>query len=188
MAMRSALAVGWSMLKWIGFFLALQRLMACPMAQAGSFGINPVKLMLSGQNSTQIMTVRNDGDQSAVMQVELADWSHMQGQEVYTPTRELLAIPPIFTLAAGATQIIRIGLRRAPAEQAEPAYRMFLQEVPPPVKPGSQGLQVALRISVPVFAVPAHHVKPVLHWQAVRLDEHTIKVGVTNTGNGTAGA
>ena len=183
MVMRN-IQTGRSAKNWACLFLVLQCVMACRIAQAGSYGINPVKLTLSAQNSTQIMTVRNDGEQAAVMQVELAAWSQVNGQDVYTPTRELLSTPPIFTLAAGASQIIRIGLRRAPDEQTELAYRMFLQEVPPPAKPGSLGLQVALRFSVPVFAIPAHKVKSDLHWQTVHLDEHTIKVGVTNTGNG----
>ena len=169
---------------WAYLFLALQCTMACQIAHAGSYGINPVKLTLSGQDSTQIMTVRNDGTEAAVMQVELAAWSAGIPQDVYTPTRDLLANPPIFTLPAGAEQIIRVGLRRAPDGQRELAYRMFLQEVPPPAKFGTVGLQVALRISVPIFVPPPHPVKPILHWQATRIAEHTLKVGVTNTGNG----
>lgn len=169
---------------WVCLFLSLQCAMICGIAKAGSYGINPVKLTLSAQDSTQIITVRNDGAQAAVMQVELAAWSQADGQDVYTPTRELLATPPIFTVPTGASQIIRVGLRRAPDEQRELIYRLFLQEVPPPAKTDSVGLQVALRISVPVFVAPLHPVKPVLHWQAVRIDEHTLKVGVTNTGNG----
>jgi len=184
MAMYS-IQIGHSASNWARLFLSLCcALWACGSAHAGSYAINPVKLTLSGRNSTQIMTVRNDGDQSAVMQVELTAWSHVNGQDVYTPTRELLATPPIFTLPAGASQIIRVGLRRAPDGQRELAYRMFLQEVPPPARPDAMGLQVALRISVPIFAPPPHPVKPILHWQAVRLDEHTLKIGATNNGNG----
>jgi fimbrial chaperone protein len=164
--------------------LAVLCSLVCSLAQAGAYGINPVKLTLSAQNSTQVMTVRNDGAQAAVLQVELDAWSQAEGQDVYTPTRELLATPPVFTLPAGASQIIRIGLRRAPDEQSELAYRMFIQEVPPPAKPGSIGLQVALRISVPIFVEPARPAKPVLRWQAVQTAEHTLKIGVTNTGNG----
>lgn len=183
MAIR-CMQAGRSAKHWAYLLLALQCAMACPVALAGSLGINPVKLTLSSQNPTQVITVRNDGDQSTVMQVELAAWSQAGGQEVYTPTRELLATPPIFTLPAGASQIIRVGLRRAPDEKTELAYRMFLQEVPPPPKPDAVGLQVALRISVPVFVVPAHPVTSVLHWQALRLDGRTMKIGVTNTGGG----
>jgi fimbrial chaperone protein len=168
---------------WVCFFLALQCAMAGQIAHAGSYGINPVKLTLSGQDSTQVMTVRNDGAEAAVMQVELAAWS-AGAQDIYTPTRDLLANPPIFTLPAGAEQIIRVGLRRAPDGQRELAYRMFLQEVPPPIKFGTVGLQVALRISVPIFVPPPHPVKPVLRWQATRIAEHTLKIGVTNTGDG----
>lgn len=164
--------------------LAVLCSLVCSIAQAGSYGINPVKLTLSGQNPTQIMTVRNDGAQAAVLQVELAAWSQADGQEIYAPTRDLLATPPVFTLPAGASQIIRIGLRRAPDEQRELAYRMFLQEVPPPAKPDAVELQVALRISVPVFVTPAQPAKPVLQWQVARTDEHTLKIGVTNVGNG----
>ncbi len=119
---------------WVCLFLSLQCALTCGIAQAGSYGINPVKLTLSAQNSTQIITVRNDGAQAAVMQVELAAWSQADGQDVYTPTRELLATPPIFTVPAGVSQIIRVGLRRAPDEQRELVYRLFLQEVPPPAK------------------------------------------------------
>jgi fimbrial chaperone protein len=129
------------------------------------------------------MTVRNDGAAAAVMQVELVAWS-ASAPDVYTPTRDLLANPPVFTLPAGGEQIIRVGLRRAPDGQRELAYRMFLQEVPPPVKFSTVGLRVALRISVPIFVPPPHPVNPVLRWQAIRIAEHTLKVGVTNTGDG----
>ncbi|UOA09792.1 fimbria/pilus periplasmic chaperone [Methylobacter sp. S3L5C] len=150
---------------------------------AGSYGVNPVKLMLSAQTPTQIITVRNDGAEATVIQVELAAWSQVNGQDSHLPTRELLATPPIFTLPVGASQIIRVGLRRLPDVQRELAYRMFLQEVPPPVKSDAAGLQVALRISIPVYVTPPNPVKPVLSWQAVRFDEHTLKVTVTNTGD-----
>jgi fimbrial chaperone protein len=167
----------------LSLFLTLLFLVAGHGVQAGSFGINPVKLVLSAQNPTEIMTVRNDGAQAAVMQVELASWTQEQGLDNHTPTRELLATPPIFNLPPGASQIIRIGLRRAPDGQREMAYRMFLQEVPPPPKPGALGLQVALRISVPVFIPPPFLAKPNLRWKAIRLDDHTLKIEVTNIGN-----
>lgn len=179
----SGLQIGRSPNGWVRLLGILQWMMACGIVQAGSYGINPVKLTLSAQNATQIITVRNDGEQASVMQVELSAWSQSNGNDVHTPTRELLATPPIFTLLPGASQIIRIGLRSAPDTQRELSYRMFLQEVPPPAKPDVVGLQVALRFSVPVFVTPAQAVKPDLHWQAVRLDEHTLKVGVTNIGN-----
>jgi len=164
-------------------FLTLCCLLAGKTIQAGSYGVNPVKLTLSSRNSTQVMTVRNNGTQAAVMQVELASWSQTRGRDDYAPTRDLLATPPIFNLPPGGMQIIRIGLRRAPDPQRERAYRMFLQEVPPPPKPDATGLQIALRISIPIFIAPSSPGTPVLRWKAARIDEHTLKIEVANTGN-----
>ena len=62
--------------------------------------------------------------------------------------------PPIATIAPDKEQIIRVGLRRAPDKERELSYRLFLQEVPAPPKPGFQGLQVALRVGLPVFVQP----------------------------------
>jgi fimbrial chaperone protein len=172
-----------SIKKGLSLFLALCCLLTGHRIQAGSYGVNPVKLTLSSGNSTQVMTLRNNGAQAAVMQVELVKWTQAQGQDSYTPTRDLLATPPIFNVPAGGVQIIRIGLRHAPDPQREQAYRMFLQEVPPPPKLDAVGLQVALRISIPVFIAPSQPVKPVLRWKAVRIDEHTLKIEVFNSGN-----
>jgi len=167
----------------ISLFPVLCCLLAGKTIQAGSYGVNPVKLTLSSRNSTQVMTVRNNGAQTAVMQVDLAAWTQDQSQDNYAPTRDLLATPPIFNLPPGGMQIIRIGLRRAPDPQRERAYRMFLQEVPPPPKSDAAGLQIALRISIPIFIAPAAPAKPALRWKAARIDEHTLKIEIANTGD-----
>ena len=73
-----------------------------------------------------------------------------------------MATPPIFTVPPKGTQVIRVGLRRAADAQQGLSYRMFLQEVPPPPRQGLQGLQVALRLSLPVFVMPARDARPVL--------------------------
>jgi fimbrial chaperone protein len=79
--------------------------------------------------------------------------------------------------------VVRVGLRRAPDAHRELAYRLFLQEIPPPPKPGFQGLRVALRIGVPVFVVPAVAAAPVLRWQAARAPQGQLKVSLANSGN-----
>ena len=86
-------------------------------------------------------------------------------------------------MPAGGSQLVRMGLRRAPDPQRELTYRLFLQEVPPPPKPDFQGLQVALRIGVPVFVLPAVAAKPVLRWQAARTPEGALKLSLANSGN-----
>lgn len=150
---------------------------------AGSFSISPVRLTLSQQSGSEVITVRNDGSETTVVQIEVVKWSQDSNQDHFTPTRELLATPPIFTIPAGDSQIIRVGLRHPSAEPVEQAYRMFLQEVPPPPQPGSQGLQMALRISMPVFITPAHAIAPKLQWQATRGSDNNIQLSVNNIGD-----
>lgn len=150
---------------------------------AGSFSISPVRLTLSQQSGSQIITLRNDSTESTVIQIEVVKWSQNANQDHYSPSRQLLATPPIFTVAAGASQVIRVGLRHPPSESIEQAYRLFIQEVPPPPVPGKQGLQMALRISMPVFITPAHAVAPDLHWQAKSENNNSITISASNTGN-----
>lgn len=155
-------------------------------AYAGSFSVSPVRATLSARQSAGSLTVRNDGEGPSVIQIEIVAWSQKDGREVFVPTSEILATPPIFTVPAGGSQVVRVGLRRAPDTKRELTYRMFLQEVPPPPRPGFQGLQVALRISVPVFVLPMAEARRALAWSSVPVDQGQFKLRVTNTGNAHA--
>ena len=70
------------------------------------------------------------------------------------PVSELLASPPLATIPAGATQVVRLVLRR-PAIGREASYRILLDQIPPPAEPGT--VRIALRLSIPVFAEPTAH-------------------------------
>jgi fimbrial chaperone protein len=52
-------------------------------------------------------------------------------------------------------------LRQAPAAR-EAAYRILLDQIPPPAAPGT--VRLALRLSIPVFAEPAARAAPQLQW------------------------
>lgn len=153
-------------------------------AWAGSFAVDPVRLNLSATAPTAALTVRNTGDASTLVQLELVAWAMENAQEQYTPTDDLLATPPIFTIAPGQSQIVRVGLRRPAAGPREKSYRLFLQE-PPVQRQGDQvqGLQVALRIGIPVFVAPAAPARPDVQWRTLRVDEDAIRIEAANAGN-----
>jgi fimbrial chaperone protein len=117
------------------------------------------------------------------MQLEVLNWSQEEGNDVFTPTRELIVNPPIFTIPAGGSQLIRVGLRRAPDAQRELTYRIFLQELPPPPNPDFNGTKMLMRVSLPVFVLPKVAAKPVLRWHAVRTSDGALKISLTNSGN-----
>jgi fimbrial chaperone protein len=93
----------------------------------------------------------------------------------------VLATPPILTIQPGAARVIRVGLRRPPDAQQELTYRLFLREVPPP-EPISQGLRVALLISMPIFVVPPRLPATEIHWRALRTQDGKIRVQAINAG------
>ena len=151
-------------------------------AFAGSFAVNPVRVTLSAGQAVAALTVHNDAKEPTVVQLETSAWSQHDGNDVLAPTAEILATPPIFTIAPGGSQIVRVGLRRTPDVQHELTYRLFLREVPPP-EPMAQGLRVALAVSLPVFVTPQRPVAPKLVWHVTRQSEGQIQLRASNIGS-----
>lgn len=150
-------------------------------AHAGSFSVNPVRVTLSAKQPVAAITVRNESQQPAVIQIETHAWSQDQGQDVLVATGEVLASPPIFTVPAGKAQILRVGLRRPTTAPGEVTYRLVLREVPQ-ATPATMGMQVALKISMPVFVLPQTKVAPQLQWKTTRTADGKVRVHLTNTG------
>ena len=150
---------------------------------ATDLGVSPVRVTLSDKQKMGTLTVRNNGAEPVSMQLEVLNWSQEEGNGVFTPTRELIVNPPIFTIPAGGSQLIRVGLRRAPDAQRELNYRIFLQELPPPPNPDFNGTKMLMRVSLPVFVLPKVTAKPVLRWHAVRTSDGALKISLTNNGN-----
>lgn len=153
---------------------------------AGSFQVSPVRAVLSRVHPVSVLTVRNTGAEPAVVQLQALAWTQPDGKDSYDPAPDILATPPIFTISAGGSQVIRVGSRRPPEADSERAYRLLLQEVPAPSKPGFKGLRMALRISVPVFVVPGTAVAPRLHWNAVVAASGKVRIHVVNQGSAHA--
>lgn len=157
--------------------------MAVPFAaQAATLSVSPVRLTLSAAHPTGVLNVSNKDSDSELVQVQLAAWSQENGADVFEPTQNILATPPIFRLNGGGTQVIRVGLRKPPAPGKEVTYRLFMTQVPPAPKPGVLGLQFALRVSLPIFVLPATSTAPVLHWDAKLVSPKKLMLSATNVG------
>jgi fimbrial chaperone protein len=150
-------------------------------ALAGSFQVSPVSATLTGRQPVSALTVRNTGSVPAVIQLEAMAWSQPGGKDQYVPATDILATPPIFSIPAGGSQVIRVGSRQPPGS-GERAYRLFLREVPPAPKPGFNGLQMTLQISLPLFIQPDAAMAPRLEWQATRMADGQVRIHVTNLG------
>jgi len=174
----SAIATFFRLPPWLAVALCI----AMGAAHAGSFQVNPIRVEMTKGATSAAITLRNDGDEPIVVQSSIVGWSQEKGQDVYAPTNEALVTPPVMTIAPGGEQIVRVGLRRGQDAQRELTYRVYLQEVPPPPKPGFTGLQVALRVGLPVFVAPASAAIRRLEWSA-QIRPDGIALSAQNTGN-----
>jgi fimbrial chaperone protein len=133
-------------------------------ARAQALLITPVSLSLQPGQMTAVIYVTNKGGDAQTVQLRPFAWDQAGGTDNLTPTSLLAASPPMTDIDAGATQLFRIVLRQ-PAEGVETSYRLLFDELPPPGETGT--IRVALRLSVPVFALPHTPGQAALHWSIV---------------------
>lgn len=158
--------------------------MAFAAANAANFTVTPVRVELSPMQRSVALTVRNDTrSDPVVVQLRTVAWSQKGGDDVYAPTTDVIATPPIFTLAPGATQVVRVGLRHPTEGDREVSYRLFMREVPPAPKPGFAGVQIAIEMNLPIFAKPLTTTASQLHWKMDPTTEGAVGVSVHNEGN-----
>ena len=158
-------------------------LMSLPVeSRAGSFHVSPVLVELSSQEKSSVLRVENNGQTTVTIQLHVMAWAQKDGKDQLAPTRELIATPPIFNLKAGTTQLIRIGILRKVDPEKELSYRLILEEIPPPPAPDFKGLQVALRIGLPVFIKPDTSAQQQLKFAIERLDAESLWLTITNQG------
>ena len=152
-------------------------------AIAGTFNVSPVKINLFKNSSTAIITVSNAGNSDTTIQLQTMRWIQDGEGDKLQPSREIVATPQIFSIKAGATQLIRVGMVTKPDPVNEIAYRLVLDEIPSPPEPGFKGLQVALKISLPIFVQPLSKSSPELDFSWVQTPDKKIRVSIVNHGS-----
>lgn len=149
-------------------------------AQAQALSVVPVNLSLSAGQKATTLTVTNQGTSEMALQTRAFAWSQKDGEDdQLTATDNVVLSPPIVKMAPGATQVIRIILRKSP-ESREDTYRILLDQIPPPAEAGV--VHMVLRMSIPIFAEPAGRAVADVRFHLEYKDGEIELVG-TNTGN-----
>jgi fimbrial chaperone protein len=156
-------------------------------AWGASFSISPVRIDLSPQEATVAVTVTNTGEDPVSIQLRVFSWRQEANEDRLEPTRDLIATPPLFSIAPGESQIVRVGLRRPPQSAREVPFRAIFEEIPgPPPPKAGPALRINLRVSIPVFYVPTETLKPALAWQLARKEPGRLTLTVRNAGGASA--
>lgn len=167
--------------------LALAVALAPCAVLAGQFSASPVRIYMATKDRTTAVTVANESSAELVMQADLFLWRQTAtGQEELTPTEDLIAAPPIFKLAPGAKQVIRLAMLKPMPTAEQLTYRVIVREIPEvkPPEPGVQ-LQIALAFSLPVFITPPSAKRQLL-CGVQRAAQNTVTAVCENTGTAYA--
>jgi fimbrial chaperone protein len=155
-------------------------LVFCCAAQAGGFGVVPLRVEL-GKNKASSLTVTNT-DEAKTFEVRAVSWKQQNRADTYAPTNELIIAPATFRLEKGASQVVRIQLNR-PLDADEHAYRVFVDEVVPAKEIKANSLKTVVSMAIPAFIAPASG--PVTKGQATlkaSLTNNVVKIELQNTG------
>jgi fimbrial chaperone protein len=153
-------------------------------AYPGQWQVSPAMIFLGRESKSSVITVTNEGEDKVNLQVKAMEWSQdPEGKDIYRETNDLIFFPRILIINKNDHKIVRTGIR-VPAVSKEKAYRLFIEEIPQPRKPGAEATQltIAIRFGVPVFVKP---MKEELKGElaATELAKGVFSASVKNTGN-----
>jgi fimbrial chaperone protein len=155
-------------------------------ANAGAFNVKPIRVYLSKDAGSTVLTIENQDQKVLRLQVRAYAWTNdRRGQPVLTPSDDLIVFPTLVDINPMEHRSIRIGFS-GNADARELTYRIALDEMPSLdsqlSKNHAPGLEVRTRITVPVFFTP------LISAPKAELDQLTISRGVvrgsfSNEGN-----
>ena len=146
-------------------------------AKGQSLRVAPVIVQLPAGQKTATLTVSNDGGSATTFQIRAYEWGQQDNKDPLTPTSEVLASPPVATIAPGDSQIVRLVLRQLP-QGREATYRILLDQIPPAAEPGI--VHMLLRLSIPIFAQPATRTLPHVQFHLEHAAGQLLLVGVND--------
>ncbi len=152
-------------------------------AAAANLQISPVMINLrAGQGATGI-NMQNLGEAPVYGQVRVYQWEQKDGDDVLTPTQDVVASPPIIQIGPKSSQMIRLVRRSEQLPASELCYRVLIDEIPKEDSGPASGVDIRLRYSVPMFVLPAdERAAPALAWAVFKKDGFwTLRV--RNSGN-----
>ena len=136
-------------------------------AVAASFGLSPLGLAIGANELSGSVVVTNNGPDEIVIQARPYAWSQ-SGKESRADTRDLIMNPPIFKLAPGEQQLVRVASRAPPLAQAERAYRAVFSEVPLSAANPQPGFRITVAMDIPVYIEPLKPANASVTWRVER--------------------
>ena len=118
---------------------------------AASLRVAPIKLEVAAGAATTTLHVWNTDKAAVKIQVRVYRWTRKNGEDVLTPTKDVVVSPPISTLKPGGENLIRIvRIAKTPVTGRE-AYRVLVDQLPDPKAMKAGVVSVLVRHAIPLF-------------------------------------
>jgi len=164
------------------FSLALSQ---ADIASGSTFKVAPIKVYLTAQSPTSLLTLTNTTDQPLRFQISAFSWSQSRAGELeLAPTEDIIFFPALLTLKAGEERNVRVGYTKRVAPPLEQAYRIFFEELPSAdaATAGGAQIKVLTKMGIPIFIAPKQAAPRVALTQTAWKDR-SIAFAVENQGN-----
>ncbi|MBB2196933.1 molecular chaperone [Gluconacetobacter dulcium] len=168
---------------------------------ASAVTIWPVNPVLGSAAPAAALWLENNDHHTVLLQIRVFRWTQDSTGDQYADQTEIVASPPMASVAPGVRQLIRLIRAGSMLPNAETAYRIIIDEIPTPesrqaaAKSGPQ-IAIQLRYSVPLFVygtgaptgtsapTMASDIKeqPTLHWHVETRNGRRF-LDVANTGH-----
>lgn len=152
--------------------------------QAAVVQLAPIPVEVSWPQAAGILSLTNKATADVALQVRVFKWTQAEGEDVLTPTEEVVVSPPIAAVPAGQTLSVRlVRVAKTPVTREE-TFRVWVDELPSGnAKAKATQLRILTRYSVPAFFEPedASGSEPKLSW-SLRRSEHGARLVASNPG------
>jgi fimbrial chaperone protein len=144
--------------------------------------VSPVSLEVPAPGAAATITLRNEGANPLNAQIRVFRWSQVNGEEKLEPTNDVVASPPITSLAPKTDYTVRlVRVAKQPVSAGE-SYRLFVDELPEPTARQNRVVTLVMRYSIPVFFYPRDIAGAKLGWSVEQRDRR-VYVSATNAGD-----
>ncbi len=149
---------------------------------AASLQAAPTTFELSAGKAAETLTLSNPGSTPLTAQVRVYRWSQVDGEDKNEPTTDVVASPPMVTVAPGKDQIVRIVRVAKRPVGAEETYRIIADELPTRDPASPISVNFNYQYSIPLFLVPEQAGKSKVNWIVEKRGNATF-LTASNMGN-----
>ncbi len=164
--------------------LALMWFVVQPLpVQAASFSVYPTGVVFEPGTRASVIGINNKDERPIRFQMTLVEWTQdAKGDDIYTPSNDLIYFPRQLTVKPGERAIVRIGPKNMPKD-LEKTYRLKVEELAEPLPEGKTSvLGMTITFAVPIF-IGKLDPKPVATVAALGMQNGKLAATVQNTGN-----